>query len=294
MGDKMRTNLRELERKTKVFWHGAPVGAMPYSWHVYDAAPDGELLVLNRSTRKTLYLDTLPREFFNHELLECNTRMGDGSFDAEELSRFVSKWGVPLLPERWLRWRQSARRFFNDSENDKAIDLTDSFGGLPDPNAAYHDKSGVSIAEVALAIEQLQGAVLILHDAIREWDGLDKHDTHTSTSLALLVVMQSVSYASCPSLEISLAESDDVAQARGLTGAICNQIIEAIADNDAPWRECAAPDCGLVFKYQHGNPRTRKNPNAEYCSAKCRERHKKQRQRAAKREANGEARDKRG
>ena len=287
MGDKMQTDWMALEAKTKVFRHGAPIHAMPYMWYVFEAKPCGEVLQLSENPSYCQHVDRLPREFFNHELLECVTRRKDGTYDAKSLAAFVSKWGAPLSPYRFWPYGLD---WLVDKPLADAMALTDEAGGIPNPDMDGFKPGGGSVYEVAHAIEKLQGDVLLLHEAIREWDGLDRRDSHTLTSLDLECEMQSISLAARYPRELALPESVTCAVPHGLTGAICNQIIEAIADVDTPWRECAAPGCNkrhgapVIFKYQHGDATTQKNPNAAYCSARCRERHRKQMKRAGKRD----------
>ena len=290
----MQTDWKALERKTKVYRHGTPVSICPYTWRRFNVSVDGQALRLKRlkdsGTENCITLDELPREFFNHQLLECKTRNDDGSFDTHSLAAFVEAWGLPLSPYRFCNRSYVAP----DDELAAAMELTDSMN-------ADGPMRALSIAEAALTIECLQHAVYLIHEAIRANDSDEGLGPLDDVSLDLIIALYPIDLAARLPVVIFPHVGAEHMEQRGVTAAICTQIVETIADKDTPWRECAAPDCNkrfgvpVIFKYQQNDKEdAQRNPNAEYCSVKCRERRKKQRQRAARREANGKAKGERG
>ena len=64
-----------------------------------------------------------------------------------------------------------------------------------------------------------------------------------------------------------------------LTAAICNQMIDAIAD-PIPWRDCACDGCNVTFKRKQSKANA-PTSDSIYCCTACEERQKKRNQRAA-------------
>lgn len=287
----MQTDWAALQRKTKVYRRGAPVSVYPYTWRRFNVSVDGQALSLKDSgTDNYITLDEFPREFFNHQLLECKTRNDDGSFDAHNLAAFVEAWGLPLSPYRFC----GGAYVMPSAELAAAMELTDTMN-------AGGPIQKLSIAEAALTIECLRRAVYFIHEAIRANDSGDGVMPLDDISLDLAAALYPVDLAARLPVAIFPYVGAEHVEQRGVTAAICTQIVETIADTDTPWRVCSAPDCNrrfgapVIFKYQQNDKEdAQRNPNAEYCSTRCRERHKKQRQRAKRREANGKGQGERG
>lgn len=327
----MQADLKTLEEKTKVFWHGDTIGTTEFSWQSFKgvyAAEDGTLYCIRSDPyhKGDHTYSSLPCEFFSHQVLGCKTRLDDGRTpNLKELAKFICDWGVPYSPYRLepkclpAELQDSHARaiyagvpvvlpLFNyeDHAGDVSIGDTSDLDlaaintaivSADDPASVWlsdvpFDASSridvVSAEEVALTLELIQDAVMGVFNNIRAND----ENPQKSINISQLDPFNPINAASrCPRIAGRSRFIYDATAELGLTSAICTQLIETLADGETPWRECKAPDCNkrwgapVIFKYQQNPRRKQKNPNAEYCSEACRERHKKQRQRARRKQS---------
>ena len=251
--------------------------------------------------------DDLPVEFFNHQLLEYDTS------SEEDLIRFISEWGMPYSPQRnskyclvpwgteissisatginetrhlelaFTKTDVGKDRLFREKVDAGEIDIDNYESELMKlDEKTCRDTRGhvISIAEASVTLFVLQQASRMLTEIAFtvNWSS-DELDQVIGTLMAgscnPLVLKPSVYwyYSSMSDLDIGLSS-------RGmLTSAICNQMLEAVAD-EAPWRKCQCEGCGKVFKRKQSKSN---NPDSDsiYCCDKCMERQKKRNQRAA-------------
>lgn len=243
-------------------------------------------------------IDTLPVEFFSHQFLEVDP------FSIDSVLEFACTWGIMTHPSRTPGHFISAKGLENElnkrelriskenycsfvhgsSSNEfdfyksfiNAVDLSKSKENdriakdatpayiLKDSKAPCADKIGqqVSLIEMQASICDLQHEIKEMLSYIA---GLI--DTWSGTN---------INNGSCNPLFVKPEPIHPIA-VRSLTNAICNQIIETIAD-DAPWKLCSCDGCGRYFKrHQRNKPaKTEKTPSdAKYCCSTCAERQKK-------------------
>lgn len=285
----MKDGYTEL-RKTRTFGSASPVDLYPRYVKFGETEHDDSLIWFVGDCFD-LDFEDIPAEFFNHQLLECKTRLDDGvSYDAVSLSAFASEWGFAYSPGRYgafdfamppLKWRGQ-----REDEMRAAIAETDSAEGDKLPFDV------ISIAEMALSIELLQELALSMHEAIRaDYAGMAINERREFFGFASVL-----NRCSCVPVEVGMSTVFSKLFFRpSITSAICNQVIETLQDTGTLWRECAAPDCNkrfgapVVFKHQQ-NPKT-KRPDADaiYCSPKCKSRHMQQKRRAGNGKANGKS-----
>lgn len=289
-----------------------------------DVSGDG--FIVFASGLKTVNFGDVPREFFNHQLLECKTRSKDGSrFDVESLAAFASKWGFMYAPMRYgceynqtfgkrprgvasreqfidaMAATNAADRILCDTMRDAGSSglcrLSHEVEAKDIPQLVDMPYPVISIAEMALTIEAMQAAVLALHGLIRD----QTRENAALLSDALGMLADFVNACACVPVQVGYFSLSTRAQRNPcITNLICNQIIEAIEDKSTPWRECAAPDCNrqfgapVIFKHQQ-NGRTR-NPDADaiYCCPKCKNRHSQQKRRAGMRKTSDVSKSERG
>lgn len=67
--------------------------------------------------------------------------------------------------------------------------------------------------------------------------------------------------------DINCDYSPDLAHTGQLTSAICNQIIDSLANVEVPWRKCACEGCDVIFKYKQTSARNPNNDTAYCCKA---------------------------
>lgn len=209
-----------------------------------------------------LKLDTLPTEFFSHQLLDVDLYSEESLFD------FLCKWGFPYSPARndELCCGNFGSLFFTSREGILETEEILKRGST--------QRICISSKEAISTLRVFQAIVAMMFDAL-EGDS------------APLLDMSPVNAASCnpsylvsyPSISVSLPQMTDLRHRGMLTCAIANQIIETICD-PLPWKKCACDGCGVMFKRKQSG---RGNPDSKsiYCSTKCEQRQCKRNQRAA-------------
>lgn len=209
-----------------------------------------------------LKLDTLPTEFFSHQLLDVDL--------SNELSvfRFLCEWGFPYSPARnnELCCGNYGSLFFSSKEGIFETEDILKNGNTP--------RICISIKEAVSTLAVFQSIVSMMFDAIE----------NDSTPL---LDMEPVNAASCnpfylisyPSISLSSPQMTDLEHRGMLTCAIANQIIDAMRD-EAPWKKCACVGCRVLFKRKQSG---RNNPDSKsiYCSSRCEQKQCKRNQRAA-------------
>ena len=228
----------------------------------------------------------LPTEFFNHELMDVDVNSEPSIF------AFVSKWGLPYSPSRNPATTPI-------TEKDKQLDKLFKAACRETSNLAWavhiiredearqkgeleegakssidYGDSVISFSEASLTITTLQSVVRSIWGHFRNGEKIDFTAINRGSCHPYIVRKHAfVQYVAGWNDYRSLSSF-------GLfTSAICNQIIETIADN-TQWRECACEGCEVIFKRKQAGSLS---PYSEsvYCCKRCEERQKKRNQRKA-------------
>lgn len=269
---------------------------LPYE--IKEVKKSASLTVYTHWDYARLFSSDLPVEFFNHELQAV-----DASDEASVFS-FVKTWGFPFLMDR--EWHDpSLERAIIPSKHDQlAIEAISEkknsidylfavlFGPGKRAVAATEEteelisslcggvrrppkQACISAKEAALGIETLQSLTNEIFDSIRA----DEDIPEEVSRLLNLGSSRTVLAGKGQTLEGKGRGLPD----RGyLTSAVCNQILDTMADTNVPWRICAYRKCNRLFKRQSGSSKT---PHADsvYCCKKHMENQKKINQREAAR-----------
>lgn len=132
----------------------------------------------------------------------------------------------------------------------------------------------ISLDEAALTLAMLQEAVRSIMDSVRNGSAI--HARHLDT------VNMGSSYQRLLHWDGAYSGARTRWQHYSmLTSAICNQVIDAFAD-EAPWRDCACEGCSVTFKRKQSRAYA-PTSDSIYCCVACEERQKKRNQRAAAR-----------
>ena len=300
------TQRNEMERRTSVF--DDDLCAYPLDWRCYDvkrlygfmgdmreidtvggtvdAPVMGYIMEGNHFMEPLKSAGDLPVEFFNHELMEVDV-------DSEpSVYSFVSTWGFPYSPSRNPATTPIVREDYElDRRFKKACRATNRLAGSireiredearaagelgANETSAYdYGDSVISLDEAALTIRALQEQVLAIRAHFTKGVRVDFtlinrascNPYHVRQHMFLRHERSWSNYKSLDSYGL-------------LTSAICNQIVETIAD-ETQWRACACEGCDVVFKRKRAGS---SSPYAEsvYCCKKCEERQKKRNQREA-------------
>lgn len=257
---------------------------------------------LVRYSKARLCQSDLPIEFFNHELQKAD------AYDEESVFEFVRTWGFPFLvdrnstvpvgerrsipskadqqalAEKKVRYPAEGGRhslpvvfeglFGSSKRAKKAIEETESLigalcGGVYKPS----EQSCISVKEASLGIETLQMLTNSVLDSIRNEKEIPEEISMLINLGSSRTVLAGEGWAA--------GEGGTGLVERGyLTSAICNQILDTMADTNTPWRICAYEKCNRLFKRQRGKSR---KPHADsiYCCSSHSENQKKNNQRKA-------------
>jgi len=263
----MGRTIKELRQETTVY-DSPSCKAVPLSWTVgavdvigEPGAPDSGFKQIEN---KLMSVSDLPTEFFNHQLMSCDC----SNFDA--LQDFVTAWGFPYSPYRYIEGKDGFRALSRGNarkEAKNAFTFTDALIKSSYPAV-------VSLAEVKHAINSMQWVVTELRKAIAG----EVFDDFT-------IVLNA---ATCSDFMVGIVKDSRVSrhmfgycwEVERLTSAICNQIVDAMA-NDTPWRLCACKGCGVVFKSRADTDNAR--GNAKYCSKTCQKKQEKRNKSASAR-----------
>ena len=210
---------------------------------------------------------SLPVEFFNHQLMECNPE------DEGDLRRFLSEWGFPYHP-----FTGGVPECVSDGAVDEWVDASGETAALAFSYVRKFPRGSagdvISACEARSSIRRLQDAVTSICDFLKGVSG----DVEEALGI--------INSATCnPCIAAHGAIYDGMpygsrfSKVGLLTPAICNQIVETLAD-DAPWRECACDGCGRIFKRKQTDGVLTPSRDSIYCCKKCEERQKKRNQRA--------------
>lgn len=254
----------------------------------------------------------LPTEFFNHDLMDVNTR------DKKSVLDFCRKWGFPFHSFRFIDKEMSnlikaTPKFYDElgvsllgaiTVSDIAMAeavkcLFDSPDALPCFQIKALSRSNrtprdiykapvITLEEASFAIGFFQTQVRLLWHDIKEADQNKRSHTLQQRDYSYFFAPCSffpLDISKVPiNKEVCLPIGDNPIMRpslRGtLTSAICNQILNTMAD-PTEWRTCKCEGCEVVFKHRYGQGNRRVHNDSVYCSQKCSERQKKRNQRAA-------------
>lgn len=209
--------------------------------------------------------DSLPTEFFNHQLLDYDPMQEESVHD------FLSAWGLLFSPSRehescFECWDES---FYKADANAKKF--------TAQVEERYRSIGIVSLSEASLALRALQrignDMMALLRD---EATSLDVIDRLTSVLEAASIHPLELN-ASIAGISAEMHTRAGLRSRGLLVSAICNQIIDAI-DDPAKWRECACDGCTRIFKRKQSKF-PRHDSDSKYCCDKCMEIQKKRNQR---------------
>lgn len=219
---------------------------------------------------KTHYEDVisaedLPTEFFNHQLLEVNPE------DENSVYQFVREWGFPFAEGNRVSGENLTNAAFNYLKPKSLRNWIDDFDSMP------MGLQVISYREASSVLRLLRKLVIASQEVVKDACGLpgcseeemDFFDENVSVlddwSSNPHVVTQRFS-----------AFGNRGFYPATLTNAICNQVLEAMAD-PAPWRICACEGCGLVFKRKQGGkkPGHTGRSDSVFCCNRCKERQSK-------------------
>lgn len=200
-------------------------------------------------------LTELPVEFFSHQLMDLDTESDDA------IANFCKRYGIPLHPYRYTEY------WYADADIKPAIEATNRLG-----------MGAVSCEEIRLAVYALQESLKTMFAYIREEANTYNLNPIVAASCNPVASLQ------YPDTPISFSPNEAGGDSSShvfwnsrldgcsLTNAICNQVIDTIADDRHEWRECACEGCNRVFKVKQSNRpvASGKHPsNSVYCSTTC-------------------------
>lgn len=234
---------------------------------------------MDKSRSRVMRATELPVEFFNHQLLTYKTPTGREEprdpYNPEHLIDFVSSWGFPFSPAR------DYLAIFLHSENaDELFSEKSILAHIAPSLSVSSDLHGlpvdiISDTEASFVLYSLQREVRQIHRAIRDGFRIDSKQ------------MFFIDMASRHPQRIYGGESNedgghrvDLNACGNLVNAISNQIIDALADEENPWRECACKGCDIVFKNKQSTARTT-DSDSFYCCDRHMERQKQRNKRKA-------------
>lgn len=259
---------KDLSRETTVYYSPACM-ARPLSWHAgaveMVGSPDAHDCGFVQLGYGRMLARDLPTEFFNHELMACDCD------DFQSLQDFVTRWGFPYSPFRYSSLGARLLRRERDRRNaTDAMELTDSL--RRDLHAV------ISLAEVKHAIGSLQWAVAEMRNSVVG------NEFENFTPLLNAATCNALSAGVVTDSKLVVARMSPLGawwETERLTSAVCNQMVEAMAD-EAPWRICACEGCGIPFKRkQSRDSKADSRKNSKYCSEACQQRQKKRNMRAS-------------
>lgn len=250
-----------------------------------------------RDNENKLSTDSLPIEFFNHQLFETYTnKKNKENPDATLL--FMEEWGLLFSPLR-NNWGCLDGWQFLEAMSMQGVKETDFLL----EHAPELCGKAVSKLEADTTRVVLQEIVYFLRKHIRS-GGADisslqmiRGPLNASSCYPLQLIDPSVdgikdaslsakellkllnreatseeealldSFIERDRLKMSRFEDKTLSEMGLLTSAICNQIIQSVRNTNLPWRECAYEKCDVIFKYSQSEART---PNADsaYCCPK--------------------------
>lgn len=231
----------------------------------------------------------LPTEFFTHQLMDVDSN------NDESVLRFVQEFGFPYSPLRnepkWPVYAGISRDVIN--EHRKAVEATNKLEYfLTKAEDARRDDGSSTIGSLfsGMVISKREAAFTIrLMQSVSEFiqTSVIAGESSSEDKSGLLQVVNfgacNPLYASGHSFVHREHSGGNLHEYGMLTSAICNQIIETLAD-DAPWRMCACEGCGKAFKRKQSTANGTHSNDSIYCCKLCEERQKKRNQRKAAKE----------
>lgn len=259
-----KLQLRQLKEQTQAIENDAcPVSVAPVSWMAWGEVETlykgGEVVgFYNVSVNddSPIDADTLPVEFFNHEILGF-----DGTTDAARA--FVGRFGAPYSPDESTIQSDDLEAFYRDVMRG-AVALPDDLAAAVRSFVSEHGNTRnrltftlfrdsltdrvISLAEIARSLETLKNAfrsILAAMDAeIPEPNAQGFYDGSEPLDDTLLFAVNSwadnADMVTCGTPVVYPA-----AYMGAFLGAVCSQFIAAMKDPE-PWRRCRC--CGRLFK----------------------------------------------
>lgn len=228
-------------------------------------------------------LDSLPIEFFNHEL------MGVDADDESQVFDFVKEWGFPFSPFRTNeKTIEQLANLIDFDTHANAIGASENalnnaiYANCDDlPGVSVVGRDVISFEEAKATIAELQNCVTMLY-AILENEGRDLMMSVKAKLMLGVVNACSNNPIRIGSIQVIGSDLDRTTGQITLTNAICNQIIDVVSD-PAPWRLCANQNgrkpCGRIFKHKRTESKT-PDVDARFCCKKCSDADKQRRKRA--------------
>lgn len=231
-----------------IFYPKKKLTAFPVGWHL----AENNTYKLNDDLYVTTcgnYRDSLPVEFFSHQMMEL-----DISND-NELVSFMSRYGILNHPSRFgLGANFSSFLSFDDLESAKR--KTDS--------AMFTESHANGISYVVVSLDEARAAA---YDLQHDIDFMFKYIRGD-------IDIWNARYINAgAAAQYRISQHERVFPDCSLTNAVCNQVIDFIKDDTRDIREC--PRCHRLFKrFQPketgaNNKTNRKPSRSKYCSKTC-------------------------
>lgn len=223
--------------------------------------------------------DELPLEFFNHELMDVDSE------NDKEVVLFLEKWGFMFSPLRNDPKCEYAHSFLNrDAINEFAcaVNKTEELHDLDVAGELLPNRRNRNDFDHVISLEEAKSSIIIMQLIVSELTQFIGDENYLFRSEFFVNACASNPHIACNKKNVTVVHDNGNIPGGGLlVSAICNQIIECIADEN-PWKKCECEGCGKWFKYQHTNSRSRSpHRDSKYCSVKCSNRQRKRNQRLA-------------
>ncbi|MCL2654915.1 MAG: hypothetical protein FWD65_04350 [Coriobacteriia bacterium] len=222
--------------------------------------------IIRNQERLEAVRSELPTEFFSHELMDLDIEDDDQLFD------FTNNWGAALDPQPFADIMDLSFLI----EHYLPSDFVENANGI----VQLHE-----VTEIKRTLHALKDAAHNIFKVMcNELQELPSNAILYYGAAGRQMITQSGSGAWTGGSNILDGSFVSNRRAVGLTSAICNQIIDFIADPAVPWI-CEARDCERIFKrqrrFQKSHGKVSPVSDSIYCSDRCREREKQRRRREA-------------
>lgn len=194
--------------------------------------------------------NTLPTEFFNHQIMKVNLR------SEESIRLFLEEWGFPFSPIRNNPHCLSVFGTLSEKHHAAIID-TDALGasqyggGLNRP---------ISLNEARFTLWTFQHMTKSLWRSVSTARAFE-YGRFIDAGARPEKLLSGESWGSGDRC---------LAACGGLTSAICNQVLSSIMDEERPWRSCAVDDCPVLYKRkQAGRIVNTPSRESKFCCKEC-------------------------
>lgn len=221
--------------------------------------------------------DELPVEFFNHELMDVDSK------NETEVVSFLEKWGFlfsPLRNDPECKQSASLLNVNAIKEFASAVNKTEELHDLDIAGELLPNRRNRNNFDHVISLEEAKSSIIIMQLIVSELMQLIEDDEYWWRGEFFVNACASNPYIACDRKNRSgIYDNGNIPGSGLLVSAICNQIIKTISD-ETPWRKCECEGCGRWFKHQNTTSKT-PHRDSGYCSKKCSDRQRKRNQRSA-------------